>query len=196
MTQAALKAGFEDSVRDSQRVFRAVLDAMSHPGRIVVPPSPPEVPTGLHPATAAVCLTFLDFETSLWLADAKATDVRAWLAFHTGCSFAATAARASFALITDAVAMPPLDNFAWGSDEMPETSCTLILQVAGLATKPGKTLSGPGIDGSRTLAVSGLRDDFWTQRAAACSLFPRGIDIILIAGTALVALPRTTLAEG
>lgn len=195
MTQAALKAGFDDPVRDSQRVFRAVLDAMAHPGRIVMPPSPPEIPLGLYPATAAVCLTLLDFETPVWLADASLGELRAWLAFHAGCRFTAVPEDGDFALITDAAALPALDRFAFGSDETPERSTTLIVQVGGLSTQHGKRLSGPGIDRSRTLTVEGLPDTFWAQRAEACSLFPRGIDIILTADTALVALPRTTHAE-
>jgi alpha-D-ribose 1-methylphosphonate 5-triphosphate synthase subunit PhnH len=195
MSAVALKAGFDEPIRDSQRTFRAVLDAMAHPGRIVTPPSPPEIPLGLHPATAAVCLTFLDFETSLWLAGTTIDELRPWLAFHAGCPFASDPAQGNFALVTDAAAFPALDRFALGSDETPEHSTTLILQVDSLANRRGMRLSGPGIDGSRALSVTGLPDAFWRQRAQACALFPRGIDILLTSGSALVALPRTTQAE-
>ncbi len=195
MSQVALKAGFDDSVHDSQRVFRALLDAMSRPGRLVMPPAPPEMPAALHPATAAVCLALLDFETPLWLAGADIAETRAWLAFHAGCPFAATPDQAAFALVTDSNALPALDGFALGSDEMPERSTTLILQVAGLAAGRGKRLSGPGIDGTALLAIEGPTDAFWVERAAACVLFPRGLDIIFSAGSALAALPRTTQVE-
>lgn len=190
-----LKAGFDDSVRDSQRVFRALLDAMSRPGRIVTPPAPPEIPAGLNPATAAVCLALLDFETPLWLAGPDIGETRAWLAFHAGCPFAASPDQAAFALVTDAASLPPLDGFALGSDEMPERSTTLILQVADLAAGQGKRLSGPGIDGTTLLAVHGLSESFWVERAAACALFPRGLDVIFTAGAALAAVPRTTRVE-
>ena len=196
MNQIALKAGFDDSVHDSQRVFRALLDAMSRPGRIVTPPAPPEIPAALHPATAAVCLALLDFETPLWLAGPDIAETRAWLAFHAGCPFAATLDQAAFALVTDARALPALDSFALGSDEMPERSTTLILQVDGLAAGRGKRLSGPGIDGTALLAIDGATDSFWVERAAACALFPRGLDVIFTAGPALAAVPRTTQVEG
>ena len=195
MNQVALKAGFDDSVHDSQRVFRALLDAMSRPGRVVTPPAPPEIPAALHPATAAVCLALLDFETPLWLAGPDIAETRAWLAFHAGCPFAATPDQAAFALVTAVNALPALDGFALGSDEMPERSTTLILQVDGLEAGRGKRLSGPGIDGAALLAVEGPTDAFGVERAAACGLFPRGLDVIFIDGTALAALPRTTQVE-
>ena len=79
---AMLEAGFADPVRDAQRCFRAVLDAMARPGRIahvsgVTPPSPLDV------ATAAVALTLVDHETKLWL-DPAAGAAREWLRFHCG----------------------------------------------------------------------------------------------------------------
>jgi alpha-D-ribose 1-methylphosphonate 5-triphosphate synthase subunit PhnH len=195
MSQVTLKAGFDDSVHDSQRVFRALLDAMARPGRIVMPPAPPEIPAALHPATAAVCLALLDFETPLWLAGPDIAETRAWLAFHAGCPFAATPEQAAFALVTDVGALPALSEFALGSDEMPERSTTLLLQVGGLVAGQGQRLSGPGIDGSVRLAVDGVTEGFWSDRAAACALFPRGLDIMFTAGTALAALPRTTQVE-
>ncbi|MFN4282962.1 MAG: phosphonate C-P lyase system protein PhnH [Alphaproteobacteria bacterium] len=195
MSQTALKAGFDDSVHDSQRAFRALLDAMARPGRIATPPAPPEHPAALHTASAAVCLALLDFETPLWLAGEDVAETRAWLAFHAGCPFAATPGEAAFALVTDARFLPPLDSFALGSDEMPERSTTLLLEVGGLDAGRGKRLSGPGIDGSALLAIDGLCESFWVERAAACALFPRGLDMILSAGAELAALPRTARVE-
>lgn len=195
MSQSVLKAGFDDSVHDSQRVFRALLDAMSRPGRIVTLPPPPEIPAALHPATAAVCLALLDFETPLWLAGPDTVETRAWLAFHAGCPFVATPGQAAFALVTDIAALPALGDLALGSDEMPERSTTLLLQVDRLVAGQGQRLSGPGIDGTAHLAVDGVTEAFWTDRAAACALFPRGLDVIFTAGPALAALPRTTQVE-
>lgn len=191
-----LKAGFDEPVRDSQQAFRRLLDALSQPGRIVAPSAPAEYPAGLHRAAASACLALLDFETPLWLAGPDLGETRAWLAFHAGCRFVERPADAAFALVTDPAALPALDGFALGSDETPEQGATLILQVQSIAAGHGRRLTGPGIADERRLAVDGLADSFWAERAAICRLFPRGLDIFLTAGTALAALPRTTKVEG
>ena len=74
---SALRPGFLAPVADSQQVFRRVLRAMSEPGSLqdiavdLAPPAP------LDRATAALCLTLLDFETPVWLdAAADGEEVR------------------------------------------------------------------------------------------------------------------------
>src|SRR5260370_25126582 len=62
-----MRPGLADPVLDSQRIFRGVLDAMSHPGRIVALAVDDAAPGALYPATEAVCLALVDFETPLWL---------------------------------------------------------------------------------------------------------------------------------
>jgi alpha-D-ribose 1-methylphosphonate 5-triphosphate synthase subunit PhnH len=53
-------------------------------------------------------------------------------------------------------------------------------------------LQGPGIPGSRLLSVTGLDRGWLAQRAAWVGAFPLGVDLVLAAPHALVALPRTT----
>jgi alpha-D-ribose 1-methylphosphonate 5-triphosphate synthase subunit PhnH len=181
-----LDPGFEDPVRDAQGCFRAVLDAMAHPGRIVQVPValPAQLPLG--PAAASVALSLCDIDTPVWL-DAVSAGSAGYLAFHCGAPLAETPAGASFALIADADALPPLDGFALGSDEFPERSATLVIEVAGLTNDRGMTLRGPGI-----LNVTGLPARFWSERTALAELFPRGLDVLFVCGSALAALPRST----
>jgi alpha-D-ribose 1-methylphosphonate 5-triphosphate synthase subunit PhnH len=180
-----LSPGFADPVANAQSCFRSVLDAMARPGQAhavhgVCAPMP------LCDAAAAVLLTLADHETPLWL-DAAGDDARGWIAFHTGAAFV-PAAEATFAV---ALSLPDLTTFSDGSDEMPETSATIILQVASLTTGRRFVLEGPGLREPVVVTIDGLPADFvgvWQQNHGR---FPRGVDLILCAGDRLTALPRS-----
>jgi alpha-D-ribose 1-methylphosphonate 5-triphosphate synthase subunit PhnH len=190
-----LGPGFADPVLDSQRAFRAVLEAMARPGRVVELDGPPGVPKPLAPAAAAVCLALVDLDTPLWL-DAAAAGTAAYFRFHCGCPIAEAPDAAVFALLADGGRLPPLDRFSAGDAEFPDRSATLILQVAGLRAGEGRRLAGPGIDGSAGLAVDGIDEAFWAAWAENRLRFPLGFDAILAAGDRLAALPRTVRVEG
>lgn len=187
---ADLLPGFADPVRDGQAAFRAVLDATARPGRIHAIGGPVTPPVPLDPATAALLLTLVDAETPLWLDD-DASAAREWIAFHCGAPVAPVH-RAQFAI---ALASPPLAALNAGTDEEPEQSATLILQVAALGKGVAFTLEGPGLAAPATLAIDGLPPGFAAFWAANHRLFPRGIDVILTAGDRIAALPRTVLME-
>lgn len=190
---APIGPGFADPVHDAQAAFRAVLDAMARPGLIVEPPPPASVPEGLVPAMAAVLLALADHETPVWLDASASTDAaRAWLRFHCGAPIAATPADTRFAAVAGADAMPALDRFALGTDPYPDRSATVIIAVTALG-QGGRTvrLAGPGIETETALAVAGLPERFWTEWSANRALFPCGIDVVLVEGGRLAALPRT-----
>ena len=191
-----LTPGFSDPVIGSQQTFRAVLDAMAHPGRIVTTDNTLSTPRPLNLASAAVCLTLLDFETTLWTdlkSDAKGTG---WLRFHCQCSIVMDPLEAVFALITHCDTMPTLNKFKTGNDESPESSTTLIIQTRGLSSTDGIRLTGPGIETFSTLNVEGLTKHFWQARQSQFNMFPLGVDIIFTYENTLAALPRTTKVEG
>jgi len=54
-------------------------------------------------------------------------------------------------------------------------------------------LRGPGIDGTAVLQATIRPADLFDRLAVNVELFPRGIDVVLVAGDAIVAIPRTTL---
>ena len=189
-----MRSGLSDPVLDSQRIFRGVLDAMAHPGRIVPLPPPPDPPAPLVPAAAAVALTLLDYETPLWLDPAAGAEpVTEYLRFHCGCPLVASPGRAAFALLTNSESLPALDAFDAGSDEFPDRSTTVIVQVAGLRAGMGRRLRGPGIDGERRIEIQGIPERFWAMCLTNNGLFPRGIDFLLVVDSRVVALPRTAL---
>lgn len=195
MNAAVLAPGFADPVRDAQGCFRAVLDAMSRPGRVHrVPAAGLGPPPPLGVAAAAVLLTLADAATPVWTDAGE--NAASWLAFHAGCPIAATPAEAAFVLVCGAP--PPLASLAQGTEEEPHASATLIVQAAALEAGSGWRLRGPGIEAEHRLRVlGGLADDFLAQWSANRALFPRGVDLVLCAGHDLAALPRTTaVGEG
>jgi alpha-D-ribose 1-methylphosphonate 5-triphosphate synthase subunit PhnH len=189
-----LAPGFAEPVLDSQRTFRAVLEAMARPGTVCRLDRIPAAPEPLAPAAAAICLALVDLDTPLWL-DAAAAPAAAYLRFHCGCPIPEEPESAVFALLADAGHLPSLERFAAGDADYPDRSATLILQVAGLTAGEGRRLSGPGIDGAARLAIAGLDDAFWPAWTANRARFPLGFDVVLAAGERLAALPRTTLVE-
>jgi alpha-D-ribose 1-methylphosphonate 5-triphosphate synthase subunit PhnH len=183
-------AGFADPVLDAQATFRAVLEAMSRPGRVQDLPRPPEVPPGLSPAAAAVLLTLVDSATPLHLA--AGAEAATWVRFHCGCKLAG-AAEAAFVL-DPTIALAALHA---GTEEEPETGATLILEVATLEEGGGGAwrLTGPGIREAHRLRVGGAPRGFVADWAGNRARFPRGVDVILCAGSRIAALPRTVRIE-
>ncbi len=188
-------AGFADPVLGAQHCFRALLEAMSRPGRVqtlglgLAPPAP----LGL--AAAAVLLTLADADTPVWHDAGPA--VADWLRFHAGCLLVAEPAAAAFLL---ACGPPPaLAALDSGTEEEPHRAATLVIQVAALAPdrEAGGAwrLTGPGIEHAHHLRVDGLPPGFAAAWAANHGRFPRGVDVVLCAGDRLAALPRTTRIE-
>ncbi|PKL97041.1 MAG: phosphonate C-P lyase system protein PhnH [Gammaproteobacteria bacterium HGW-Gammaproteobacteria-9] len=85
---------------------------------------------------------------------------------------------------------------ALGTLESPEQGATLILKVDSLGSDGCLRLSGPGIQSECSLAVGGIDPAWWARRAGWNGTFPLGIDLILVAGNQVVALPRTTRIQG
>ena len=186
------KPGFTDPVTEAQSCFRSVLSAMSCPGRIVARSHSIAAPP-LDPATAAVLLTLVDADVTLWLDEALSPNWD-WLAFHAGVVRAPRLGEAAFVCVT---ALPPLVDVFAGSDAAPENAATVIVQVPALVDGPRLTLYGPGLEAPAVIAPQGLPADFVTQWEANHRLFPRGADILLCAGGAFLALPRSVrIGEG
>ena len=193
-TVAELPAGFADKVLSAQTTFRSVMDAMARPGSVQRIVAATGAPAAMMRGTAAIALTLFDHDTPLWLDPrmSETSDVAKWLKFHTGAPVIADSSICSFALIGEARALPALDRFAFGTNEYPDRSTTLILQVESLTQGPALELRGPGIDGTAILQATLGPPDLFERLAINAALFPRGIDVVLVADDAIVAIPRTT----
>ena len=175
----------------TQSTFRALMDATARPGTIRMLQGT-DAPPPLMPATAAVISSLADYETPLWLDPvfSVAPAVTEWIRFTTGARIVQDPRDAAFALISSAHALPDFGVFAQGSEEYPDCSTTLIVQVARFDGEV-MSLSGPGIRECGRLAVENLPEDFAARWANNRALFPRGVDVILVAGSDIAALPRT-----
>jgi alpha-D-ribose 1-methylphosphonate 5-triphosphate synthase subunit PhnH len=196
-TIAELPAGFADKVLSAQSTFRSVMSAMARPGSVQPIAVSVGAPDGMMRGTAAIALTLFDHDTPIWLDGAMSatSDIARWLKFHTGAPVVNDASIAGFALIGDAKNLPALDRFAFGSNEYPDRSTTLILQVDSLSQGPAYQLRGPGIDGVSTLRATIEPRDLFARLAINATLFPRGIDVVLVDDASIVAIPRTTRLE-
>jgi alpha-D-ribose 1-methylphosphonate 5-triphosphate synthase subunit PhnH len=184
-----LPLGFADPSADAQTAFRAALQALSMPGRrVAIGVAPPAVP-GLMPATAALLLALADHETPVWWA---APGPATWLRFHTGAPAVEAPGQARFAVCALGHERPALTAFCAGSDVSPEGSTTLLLELPALDGGPARRWSGPGLREPLALGVAGLPEPFWSQWADNHARFPSGVDVILLCGSELIGLPRTT----
>lgn len=188
-------SGFADPVFESQAAFRGCLDALATPGSVVSLGAGLESLPDLHPAASALLLALLDQDTRLWLSPGLAAGrTAANLKFHTGCSLAASPGEADFALVANVDELPSLEAFSAGSEEYPERSATIVLQVPAILDS-GWRLTGPGIRNETRLSVPALGDGFIAQWGRNRARFPRGIDLYLVCGETLCGLPRTTHIE-
>lgn len=185
--------GFSDPVFQSQSVFRMVMDGMARPGSIRTVEHDAGQPEPLGAAAGAIALTLCDHDTPVWLSAGLAkTAVGEWLGFHSGGPLTREKAEARFAFMEAGMALSSFGLFSLGSQEYPDRSTTLIIEVTAFSEGQSFTLSGPGILQSKTVDIAGLPEPFLRLWADNRPLFPRGIDVILTAGRSFLCLPRTT----
>jgi alpha-D-ribose 1-methylphosphonate 5-triphosphate synthase subunit PhnH len=193
-TIAELPSGFADKVLSAQSTFRAIMNAMAQPGGVQSITTTTGAPLPMMRGTAALALTLFDHDTPIWLDSgmSETPDVAKWLKFHTGAPVVLDSPVCNFALIADAENLPALERFSFGSNEYPDRSTTLFLQVESLMQGRGYELRGPGIEGATLLQATIKPADLFEQLAVNATLFPRGIDVVLVCDDAIVAVPRTT----
>ena len=186
-------AGFVDPVMSAQTTFRAVLAATSRPGTVW----PIEVELSSHAplsrGAAAVALTLCDRDTPIWLDPSLcATEaVAAWLRFHCLAKVVEQPEAASFAFAADTRALPPFRHFNVGTVDYPDRSTTIVLLIETFQRGHNLVLRGPGIRNQQLLRAAPLPDDISERLKSNRSLFPRGVDLLLVSADQIVALPRS-----
>jgi len=200
---ATLGTGFARPVHSAQQAFRTVLQAFSHPGRVLTLSAETtegvQAPPPLNLATTIALLTLLDGETSVHLAGVLHSDAAlAYLRFH--CGVRSTPLDQAGYTVVHGADLPAAGwpDLPLGSDEQPQLGATLVVEVDGLDERvplPGAVLlrlQGPGIAVEQTLAVVGPPVSFWAWRRALQREYPRGFELLLTCGDRLATLPRST----
>jgi alpha-D-ribose 1-methylphosphonate 5-triphosphate synthase subunit PhnH len=188
----ALTGGFAEPVHQAQSVFRMMMDCLARPGTIqsILPEIEPPAPMGA--AAGAIALTLCDHDTPVWLTPTLAKSAVAdWIGFHTGAPLTREKSEARFAFADAGSVISSFGCFAAGTQEYPDRSTTIILEVANLDRGAPLLLTGPGIRDTATIAPQGLPEMFLRQWSDNRALFPRGVDVILTAGRHMLGLPRT-----
>lgn len=175
---------------DSQRIFRAALDALARPGTLHRLPSAAGYPAALLPLLALADLS----TPACVLADdgAWSGTVRALT------SAPVTVLREAWLVAAlRPVTAGEFGEIRVGTAAAPEEGALVTLAVDGFPPN-GSTclLAGPGISGRRELRVAGLPAGFTRARHRLTEAFPAGADFLLVAPDGTMAgLPRTTLLE-
>lgn len=168
--QTAFEAG-------THATFEALMWAFSYPGRI----------RALGGGFASVSDALLDLETSAYTADPIFED-----------HLRATGAKIKALEDADYVFLPALHDLAplraikRGTTLEPDRAATLVIG-ARLETGTRLHLTGPGIQSSLELRID-LPLEFWGLREEVVS-YPIGWDVLLIDGSRVLGLPRTTRIE-
>ena len=190
-----LETAFMLPVQDAQHSFRRLLKAMSEPGVIV---SLHQLTHGWQPlnlATTSVLLTLADNDTPVWLSASLQNDIASQnLRFHTNAPMVEHPQQAVFAVANEHISHEQLNALSEGSAVAPESSATLILQVASLSGGRMLRLTGAGIADERMVAPQ-LPECIIHELTERPHPFPLGIDLILTCGERLLAIPRTTHVE-
>jgi alpha-D-ribose 1-methylphosphonate 5-triphosphate synthase subunit PhnH len=188
----ALSPGFVDPVLEAQSAFRSIMEATARPGKVCPLDATLTPPAPLSRGAGVLALTLFDQDTPVWLdAPLASDDVTYWLRFHTRAPVATDPQGAAFAILSHPERAPPFDAFALGTLDYPDRSTTVILQVDSLERGRPLVLAGPGIKDRVTLRAEPLPADLPRQLAVNRALFPRGIDLLLVTGSRVAALPRS-----
>jgi alpha-D-ribose 1-methylphosphonate 5-triphosphate synthase subunit PhnH len=187
---------FADPVFEAQSVFRSLMDCFARPGTVGRLSTAAAPPAPLGEASGAVALTLCDHDTPVWLSPALSkSSAPKWIAFHTGANVTEAKDEARFAFFEKGAAVPGFDQFSLGTQEYPDRSTTLVVEVEALEGGQPLIGRGPGIKNGIVVAPKGLPDVFLDLWAANRAIFPRGIDLVLTAREAVLCLPRTTKLE-
>jgi alpha-D-ribose 1-methylphosphonate 5-triphosphate synthase subunit PhnH len=175
-----------------------MLEAFSRPGvSTPIPELGVEGPDALPSEVLTLLISICDHDTPIWLdEDLRTSPLARWLSFHCSAPTTIDPLQSSFAVLRGSSASSAmLDQFALGDVRYPERSTTVIFTCDDFTSGAPILLTGPGVGSHISVRPSGLPQDFLLMAQANNRMFPRGVDILLVAGAQLLGLPRSTILE-
>ena len=170
-----------------QQSFRSLMDAFSYPGELRALGR-----VGAYNAAEQVLACLVDgqvtlFQDGILLDESFLRFLRARLASPSDADF----------LLLKGVLFRSDLNPSLGSLGSPEKAATLILKVEGFTLEEGTIfdISGPGIPGSKQIAISGLDSEWIVSRNEWCAHVPLGVDLIFVSEDTIMAIPRSTTVK-
>ncbi|MBP3039545.1 phosphonate C-P lyase system protein PhnH [Bacillaceae bacterium Marseille-Q3522] len=196
-----------DTVRDTQQIFRHLVNCMSRPGDIeTIAPYTETLGEFRHLSAAmiGVAYTLLDGEVTFHLRTENGEEADRYLQIKT-MSKPAAINEANYIFLKKRLSelefSELMAQIKRGSLEDPHSSATLIIEVDELnqarAADRNVILSGPGMKEQKSRYIAGLPANWLVEREKVNREYPMGVDIIFTTGHGeLMALPRTTLVKG
>jgi alpha-D-ribose 1-methylphosphonate 5-triphosphate synthase subunit PhnH len=179
-----------DDVFDSQKIFRVLMESMSRPGSIhrFAPIQYAGTPNGFNPFVLSVLKTLCDTNVTFAIVDEPCRDWTRYVERNTATRI--TSPRNADYVVCLGNRMP--DCFPLvkrGTLEYPERGATVLLVVesirhtlSGEMTRPCGILrmEGPGIKGTRVIALSNLDVEYIHTLARSNTHPPMGIDTFFV----------------
>ncbi|MFD1911250.1 phosphonate C-P lyase system protein PhnH [Halodurantibacterium flavum] len=174
-----------EEARDTA-TYEALLWAFARPGLVRDLPVVPDAPA--EPAMALILAALIDRECRVMTDD----PVLAAQARQAGAAIV-PAPEADHAFVAGDAALRVLPDLPTGSALYPDAGATLVI-AAPIGRGRELRLQGPGVEPGGVTLRLGLAPGFVAARARAIR-YPAGIDILVVEGRRVVALPRSTLLE-
>ncbi|WP_078381925.1 phosphonate C-P lyase system protein PhnH [Sutcliffiella halmapala] len=196
-----------DIVKETQVIYRKLLDCMARPGKIENISSSVEDLTKhklFSPVLEGIVLALVDQEVSFKVVGPQSEEVMQYLKWKT-FGVEAPISMADFIFIPeelmDAEISPLMKQVKIGTLEDPHLSATIIILVKNLSTITNDngnslTFQGPGIAEKMTINIEGMSNAWLSERKKINKEFPLGVDFIFVTEAGdIMAIPRTTLIE-
>ena len=182
--------GYQDQTHSSQNMFRTMLKAISFPGSIFTVPENLETDNVIYSSTANIIFTLFDIDTKIFIDSEKISKIQNFITFNTNANCIEKSNHCDFAIIQNKEFN--IENFNLGTDEYPDNSSTIIIEVEDLINGEELIIEGPGIEKTKSISPTNLPKNFQSQWQNNNFIFPRGVDLILTCKDDFFCLPRTS----